>query len=76
MPPFEQTGIYTIMHLYGQPPSRKVLCATAKASISITKDGGEPHHLKAGDGFILHEGFSGIWEAVTTTRKDYVIRTR
>lgn len=51
-------------------------CRIIEGESIITEDGGEPHHLKAGDSFILHEGFSGTWEAVTTTRKDYVIRTR
>lgn len=51
-------------------------CRIIEGESIITEDGGEPHHVKAGDSFILHEGFSGTWEAVKTTRKDYVIRTR
>jgi uncharacterized cupin superfamily protein len=42
---------------------------------SIVKEkGGEPVHLRAGDRMILRPGFSGTWEVVETTRKDYVIR--
>jgi Predicted enzyme of the cupin superfamily len=40
----------------------------------VTEDGGEPIHLRAGDRLILRPGFTGTWEVVETTRKDYVIR--
>lgn len=40
----------------------------------LTEDGGEPVHLKAGDSTIVRPGFTGTWEVVETTRKDYVIR--
>ncbi len=40
----------------------------------VTEDGGEPVHLRAGDRMILRPGFSGTWEVVETTRKDYVIK--
>lgn len=50
-------------------------CRIIEGESIITEDGGEPHTVKAGDSFILHEGFSGTWEAVTKTRKDYVIRS-
>lgn len=40
----------------------------------VTEDGGEPIHLKSGDRLILRPGFTGTWEVVETTRKDYVIR--
>jgi uncharacterized protein len=40
----------------------------------VTEDGGEPRHLKSGDRMILRPGFSGTWEVLETTRKDYVIR--
>lgn len=32
-------------------------------------------HLRAGDRYIIPQGFSGIWEVVETTVKDYVIQT-
>ncbi len=41
----------------------------------VTEDGKEPIHLKAGDRLIIRPGFSGTWEVVETTRKDYVIKT-
>jgi uncharacterized protein len=40
----------------------------------ITPDGGPPQTLRAGDRFVLRPGFTGIWEVIETTVKDYVIR--
>ena len=40
----------------------------------LTEDGGTPRRVEAGDSFILRPGFSGSWEVVETTVKDYVIR--
>jgi len=40
----------------------------------LTEDGGAPVILRAGDSFILRPGFTGVWEVVETTRKEYVIR--
>lgn len=40
----------------------------------VTEDGAEPVHLRAGDRMILRPGFTGTWQVVETTRKDYVVR--
>ncbi len=40
----------------------------------ITDADGTATTLRAGDSFVLAPGFSGTWEVVETTRKDYVIR--
>ncbi len=40
----------------------------------VTEDEGETLHLRAGDRMVLRPGFSGSWEVIETTRKDYVIR--
>jgi len=37
-------------------------------------DGGRPMTVQAGDSFVIRPGFTGIWEVLETTRKDYVIR--
>lgn len=38
-------------------------------------DDGSETHLRAGDSYIIRPGFTGVWEVVETTLKDYVIRT-
>ncbi|WP_027486168.1 cupin domain-containing protein [Allorhizobium undicola] len=40
----------------------------------LTPEGGEPIHLRKGDRLVLRPGFTGIWEVIETTTKDYVIR--
>lgn len=40
----------------------------------LTEDGGARRTVRAGDAFVLRPGFTGVWEVVETTRKEYVIR--
>lgn len=40
----------------------------------LTDAAGRETHLKAGDSYIIRPGFTGTWEVVETTLKDYVIR--
>jgi uncharacterized cupin superfamily protein len=40
----------------------------------IAEDGGAAVTVRAGDSFVIRPGFTGTWEVVETTRKDYVIR--
>lgn len=40
----------------------------------IVEDGGAGRTVTAGDSFVLRPGFTGTWEVVETTRKEYVIR--
>jgi len=40
----------------------------------VTEDDGASYTLRAGDGLILRAGFSGTWEVIETTRKEFVIR--
>lgn len=40
----------------------------------ITGDNGTVYEVREGDSFILRPGFSGTWEVVETTTKEYVIR--
>jgi uncharacterized cupin superfamily protein len=40
----------------------------------LTEDGGVPRTIRAGDAFVIRPGFTGVWEVVETTRKEYVIR--
>ncbi|MGJ8546265.1 MAG: cupin domain-containing protein [Sulfitobacter sp.] len=47
---------------------------TQGVSIVTDADGHETR-LTAGDSFIIRPGFSGTWEVLETTVKDYVIKT-
>ena len=40
----------------------------------LTEDGRESVILRAGDSIVIRPGFTGIWDVVETTLKDYVIR--
>lgn len=40
----------------------------------ITQDGGASRIVRTGDSFIIRPGFTGTWEVMETTTKDYVIR--
>jgi hypothetical protein len=40
----------------------------------LTEDGQPPVTVRAGDSFVIRPGFTGTWEVLETTRKDYVIR--
>jgi uncharacterized cupin superfamily protein len=44
------------------------------AGVSVITDReGRAHRVGPGDSFVLRPGFTGTWEVVETTRKDYVI---
>lgn len=49
-------------------------CRMLKGRSVITAADGTEYPLKEGDSFILRPGFTGTWEVLETTRKDYVIR--
>lgn len=40
----------------------------------LTPEGSTPITLRAGDAFVIRPGFTGTWEVVETTTKDFVIR--
>lgn len=40
----------------------------------LTPDGGAPIQLQPGDAHVIRPGFTGTWEVVETTTKDFVIR--
>lgn len=42
----------------------------------LTAEDGTQTHLRAGDAFIIRPGFTGTWEVLATTLKDYVILER
>ena len=40
----------------------------------LTPEGGAPIRLRPGDSHVIRPGFTGTWEVVETTTKDFVIR--
>ena len=40
----------------------------------LTGEDGTRTELRAGDSYLIRPGFSGIWEVLETTLKDYVIK--
>lgn len=50
-------------------------CRILQGVSIVTEDGHPPREVRAGDSFILQDGFEGTWEVLETTLKDYVIRT-
>ncbi|RUU02019.1 DUF861 domain-containing protein, partial [Mesorhizobium sp. M7A.T.Ca.TU.009.01.3.2] len=38
------------------------------------EDGFEPRQITAGDAFVMHPGFTGVWKVIETTRKLWVSR--
>lgn len=48
-------------------------CHIVEGVSEITEDGGVPKRFTAGQSFILHPGFSGIWHAIEPTKKEFVI---
>lgn len=40
----------------------------------ITEDNGPSWRVSEGHSFVIRPGFSGTWEVIETTRKEYVIR--
>jgi len=49
-------------------------CRILSGHSVLTDAEGTEITLRAGDSFILRPGFSGTWEVIETTTKDYVIR--
>jgi uncharacterized cupin superfamily protein len=49
-------------------------CRIREGVSIVTEDGCAPVTVRAGDSFVLRPGFSGIWEVVETTLKDFVVR--
>ncbi|CAH1653538.1 cupin domain-containing protein [Chelatococcus asaccharovorans] len=48
-------------------------CTIVHGALTITEDSGEPVTYRAGESFVIRDGFRGIWEARELTRKHYVV---
>lgn len=42
-----------------------------EGKMTITPDGGEPVHIKAGDAFVVEADFKGLWTIEETIRKHF-----
>ncbi len=49
-------------------------CRILSGHSILTDAQGAAHTLRAGDSFVLRPGFTGTWQVVETTTKDYVIK--
>jgi uncharacterized protein len=49
-------------------------CSLLSGVSILTREGGAPQRVTAGDAFVIQPGFEGTWEVVETTRKLFVIR--
>jgi uncharacterized cupin superfamily protein len=49
-------------------------CYILSGVSELIEDGCEPRRVSAGDAFVMHPGFTGIWRAIETTRKIWVSR--
>lgn len=49
-------------------------CHILKGHSILTDADGNEQHLKTGDSFVIRPGFSGTWEVIETTAKEYVIQ--
>ena len=47
-------------------------CYIIEGLIELTEDGGEPVTYKAGDTFLMQEGFAGTWRTIEKYKKVYV----
>lgn len=49
-------------------------CRIVSGRSVLRPDEGAPLEVGPGASFVIRPGFTGIWEVIDTTRKDYVIR--
>ncbi|MDX8482917.1 MULTISPECIES: cupin domain-containing protein [Mesorhizobium] len=49
-------------------------CYILSGVSELIEDGCQPRRIAAGDAFVMHPGFTGVWRAIETTRKLWVSR--
>ena len=54
--------------------NRDEFCYIVSGHAELISDGGETQTFRAGDAFLIPNGFSGFWNVIETTTKHYVIR--
>ncbi len=55
-------------------PNKDEFCHILSGHCRLIDDNGVAKDFKAGDSFMIPNGFSGYWEVVETTTKRYVVR--
>lgn len=53
---------------------RDEFCQIVSGHCRLISESGEARDFKAGDSFLIPNGFRGYWEVIETTTKHYVIR--
>lgn len=53
---------------------RDEFCYIISGHVELIEDGGEIKTFKAGDAFLIPNGFRGFWNVIETTTKHFVIR--
>lgn len=51
-------------------------CTIIFGALTITEDGADPVTYRAGESFVVRDGFKGIWSAEEPTRKHYVVHIK
>jgi uncharacterized cupin superfamily protein len=49
-------------------------CYILSGVSELVEDGRVPRRITAGDAFVMHPGFTGVWRVIETTRKLWVSR--
>lgn len=55
-------------------PGKDEFCYLVKGHVRLISDSGAVAEFRAGDAFVVPNGFSGLWEVVEDTVKHYAIR--
>ncbi|MCI9866922.1 cupin domain-containing protein [Rhizobium skierniewicense] len=50
------------------------VCVILSGVSELIEDGCESRRIVAGDSFVMHPGFTGVWKVIETTRKLWVCR--
>lgn len=53
---------------------RDEFCTIVSGHVELISDAGEVKTFRAGDAFLIPNGFSGFWNVIETTTKHFVIR--
>jgi len=70
----DATGPFSVGLWQGRcDPHAEAFCMPMQVRLTLTADGDTAQTFQAGDAFVVHGGFSGIWKNLTLVRKDDAI---